>query len=488
MVSTSCVTQWQWVPVFSTSWADQLQWVLRVLLRVYCAISERPSKKLVSDMRISSVLPFLNLGVPILYLMVACIFPDIVGCPLVKEARAAHREQPKVGCRGLDFMCIDMSPEPLFVFVKDQVNPKRVGPGFHHGSQITVLFFWSTFKCIGTCSSPFGRPMSATSFLCPDLFESASVSTNSHRRPTFSPQTPPIPSFLQLHTLAVRVAIRPRWRFDRPATATLNYQSWHAAFSRVNPPGNFPLSYVERFTRRTHTGAIPPKECVRMSGGGKKTGTGCQGSQNPSFHHPSPSPNGKHSSPSKRGHHSRTNTPNHSPAKLSSPSLNKKVNTPGQVRILTLNINSFNPTKWKYIQTLKWYSLVDFMVITEHHLDEDFNPEEVAASGWEVISVAGAHKSGQRRHHRRGGVMLLFRSDSPFRVSQTVISDYKSGMHHQAATWSITSPALAFPLHITGVYMSPSAGEVEEFFHLLSNANSYPPDDTHIFTRWCSCG
>ena len=46
------------------------------------------------------------------------------------------------------------------------------------------------------------------------------------------------------------------------------------------------------------------------------------------------------------------------------------------------------------------------------------------------------------------------------------ITDGTNGSSHQAVSWTICSPLIASPIHITGVYVSPSEGEVEEFFHL----------------------
>jgi len=43
------------------------------------------------------------------------------------------------------------------------------------------------------------------------------------------------------------------------------------------------------------------------------------------------------------------------------------------------------------------------------------------------------------------------------------------------------SLALASPIHITGVYVSPSEGEVEEFFHTLTQQDHYHDREIHVY-------
>jgi len=41
---------------------------------------------------------------------------------------------------------------------------------------------------------------------------------------------------------------------------------------------------------------------------------------------------------------------------------------------------------------------------------------------------------------------------------------------------------MARPIHITGVYVSPSEGEIGEFFHTVTQEDRYPADDNiHIY-------
>jgi len=45
---------------------------------------------------------------------------------------------------------------------------------------------------------------------------------------------------------------------------------------------------------------------------------------------------------------------------------------------------------------------------------------------------------------------------------------------------TISSDNLAHPFHITGMYMSPSEGMVEEFFQILSKLKTLPPNEPYI--------
>ena len=76
---------------------------------------------------------------------------------------------------------------------------------------------------------------------------------------------------------------------------------------------------------------------------------------------------------------------------------------------------------------------------------------------------------------------ILYRNASNLKVEQHRITDGANGSSHQAISWTIRSPLIARPIHITGVYVSPSEGEIEEFFHNLTQQNHYPADDMHIY-------
>jgi len=121
------------------------------------------------------------------------------------------------------------------------------------------------------------------------------------------------------------------------------------------------------------------------------------------------------------------------------------------------------------------------IILTEHHLSGTFRPKEVIDSGWNIRAVAGVPKRRGKQHQHRGGVAILYRDASNLKVEQHRITDGANGSSHQAVSWTIKSPLVARPIHITGVYVSPSEGEIEEFFHNLTQQNHYPVDDIYIY-------
>ena len=123
---------------------------------------------------------------------------------------------------------------------------------------------------------------------------------------------------------------------------------------------------------------------------------------------------------------------------------------------------------------------VSVIILTEHHLSGTFRPKKVIDSGWNIRAVAGVPKRRGKQHQHRGGVAILYRDASNLKVEQHRITDGANGSSHQAVSWTIKSPLVARPIHITGVYVSPSEGEIEDFFHTLTQQNHYPVDDIHI--------
>ena len=90
-------------------------------------------------------------------------------------------------------------------------------------------------------------------------------------------------------------------------------------------------------------------------------------------------------------------------------------------------------------------------------------------------------KQRGKQHQHRGGVAILYRDASNLKVEQHRITDAANGSSHQAVSWTIRSPLIARPIHITGVYVSTSEGEIEEFFHTLTQQDHYhSAEDVHI--------
>ena len=148
---------------------------------------------------------------------------------------------------------------------------------------------------------------------------------------------------------------------------------------------------------------------------------------------------------------------------------------------MCLNIRGFNPTKWEKIQSLPSFPHLDVIVLTEQHHLASFRPRELVTSGWNVDMVAGPQMTGSSSHQNRGGIALLTRISSNLTVKRTVVADTSRGFTHQVATWTLTSPSLARPIHVTGVYISPSADRTEEVFNHLSQGHVFPPEEPHLF-------
>jgi len=161
-------------------------------------------------------------------------------------------------------------------------------------------------------------------------------------------------------------------------------------------------------------------------------------------------------------------------------------------KCVTININGFSEEKWKYILSLSVIQSVSVIILTEHHLSATFRPKELIDSEWNIRSVAGVLKRRSKQHQHRGGVAILYRNTSNLKIEQHRITDGLNGSSHQAVSWTIHSPLIVDPIHITGVYVRPSEGEVEESFHTLTQQDHYP--DREILrealcpTRdlWCS--
>jgi len=165
---------------------------------------------------------------------------------------------------------------------------------------------------------------------------------------------------------------------------------------------------------------------------------------------------------------------------LSSSQTSTAVPTHVDFKCVTININRFSEEKWKYISSLPIIQSVSVIILTKHHLSGTFRPQEVIDSGWNIRAVVP--KQRRKQHQHRGGVAILYRDASNLKVDQHRINDRANGYSHQAVSWTIKSPLIARPIHITGVYVSPSEGEIEESFHTLTQQNHYPADDIHVYT------
>jgi len=151
------------------------------------------------------------------------------------------------------------------------------------------------------------------------------------------------------------------------------------------------------------------------------------------------------------------------------------------IRILTVNIDGHSKAKWTYLCNLSCFKNLDIIIMTEHHLSSTFCPVKIVESGWSIQQVPGAQKRWSRQHEYGGGVAILTRDEAGLHVEQTRVIDGSLASPHQAVSWKISSDNHAQPFHITGMYMSPSEGMVEEFFQTLAKQNNLPPNEPNVY-------
>ena len=140
------------------------------------------------------------------------------------------------------------------------------------------------------------------------------------------------------------------------------------------------------------------------------------------------------------------------------------------LHFMCFNIRGHQPSKWDKIRSLPSFPKLDIIVLTEHHLQANSRPREIVQSGWDIHLVSGPQKSGSHAHCHRGGVALLTRISAKVSVKQVVVADPASGFMHQAAPWTLSSPTLACPIHVTGVYQFHCRPYGKNFQPLVSAA------------------
>jgi len=166
---------------------------------------------------------------------------------------------------------------------------------------------------------------------------------------------------------------------------------------------------------------------------------------------------------------------------LSSSQTSTTVPTHVDFKCVTININGFSEEKWKYILILPIIQSVSVIILTEHHLSGTFRPKEVIDIRWKIWEVAGVPRQRRKKNQHSGGVAILYRDASNLKVEQHRITDEANGSSHQVISWTIKSPLIARPIHITGVYVSPSEGKIAKFLNTLTRQNHYHADDIHIY-------
>ena len=136
------------------------------------------------------------------------------------------------------------------------------------------------------------------------------------------------------------------------------------------------------------------------------------------------------------------------------------------------------------------FCTLDYIILTEHQWSAKFRTDEIIKSGWDFHAVSGtvttlSHR-GYRGQRYRGGLALLTRNSMRFSITihslsgavNTILGDNCTSLYsrgsahssgtspylHQAVTWSLSSPFYNDTIHLTGVYIFPNEGNLEEFF------------------------
>jgi len=165
------------------------------------------------------------------------------------------------------------------------------------------------------------------------------------------------------------------------------------------------------------------------------------------------------------------------------------------------------PAKWVAIQELPVFPTVDYIILTEHQVSAEFRPDEIINSGWDFHAVSGTvttlPQRGYQGQRYRGGLALLTRNSMRFSITMhslsgainSILGDnctllnsrgsaHSSGTSsplHQAVTCSLSSPFYNDVIHLTGVYIFPNEGNLEEFFHTLTAHSNHPCHEPHIY-------
>jgi len=139
------------------------------------------------------------------------------------------------------------------------------------------------------------------------------------------------------------------------------------------------------------------------------------------------------------------------------------------------------------------FRLLDYIILTEHQLSAEFRPDKIIKSGWDFHAVSFTATSLPQRGYRgqwyRSGLALLTRNSMRFYITMhslsgavhTILGDECTSLNsrgnvhgsgassslHQTVTWSLLSLFYNDTIHLTGVYIFPNEGNLEEFFDTL---------------------
>jgi len=134
-------------------------------------------------------------------------------------------------------------------------------------------------------------------------------------------------------------------------------------------------------------------------------------------------------------------------------------------------------------------------ILTDHQLSAKFRPDEIIKSGGDFHAISGTvttlPQRGYQGQRYRGGLALLTRNGMRFSITihplsgavNTILGDNCTSLNprgsvhssgtppslHQAVTWSLLSQFYNDRIHLTGVYIFPNEGNLDEFFDTLTS-------------------
>ena len=83
--------------------------------------------------------------------------------------------------------------------------------------------------------------------------------------------------------------------------------------------------------------------------------------------------------------------------------------------------------------------------------------------------------------HYQFSIKTLLSNCTSLNSRGSVHSSGTSPSLQQAVTWSLTSPFYNDTIHLTGVYVFPNEGNLEEFFDTLTVHSNRPCHEPHIY-------
>ena len=92
----------------------------------------------------------------------------------------------------------------------------------------------------------------------------------------------------------------------------------------------------------------------------------------------------------------------------------------------------------------------------------------------------GVPKRSSKQHQHRRGVAIMYRDTANLKIEQHCIIDRARGFSHQAVSWTIRSPLITSPIHITAIIFP----HVDPIGSLTCSRNPHPRSRLQYACRW----